>query len=650
MTISSDIASASYTGNGVTQIFPVPFYFLVNTDLKVSQKSAATGLVSVLTLNSAYTVSGAGNEAGGSITILTAPASGDQIFVERDVDAVQETAYPENGIFPAASHEQALDRLTMLVQQLETADDYTLMRNPLLGYYDVGGNRLSNIADGTGPNDAVSLQQQTQAIAAAQITPATPPADIALYSVLAGDSGATKLQFKSTLTGAVRTTLQKILDGSEVHSSWFGADATGATDSSAALQLALNAAAGRVLVIDAGTYKLGTALKVKSGTTVRAYGAIFTRGTSSLNNFIRNDSDGVTGGFGANVDINILGGKWDSTGGTGNCTVIAFTHASRCQVRDATIYNENQWHHVECNACDDVVIEHCYFNGGYTTASEAAEAIQIDCASDTTWPGPYDNTPCNNIVVRNCHFESVSNCVGSHTEPATINHSRILVADCFANFVMEAFVKPLAWSDVKVINNKVQNCGYGYLQLECTVTLRAQNDIEIIGNTFYNVGNTTFTRINSHGIQINGNATNTISRPINVRIANNFIFNVATTGLHGMSLQFIQRGTITANVINTTQGCGIYVYGGEHVTVSGNSVMGNNSIANAGYASIKVGGTGLGTDTIRVTVTGNTCDTIIADFVNRTIVTTNVVNTSAALTNGSGGSTLVYNLINATWA
>jgi len=140
MTISTATASASYTGNGATQIFPVPFYFLVDTDLKVSKKVAATGVVSVLTLNSDYTVSDAGDQAGGSITTLAVPASGDLLFIERNVSAVQETAYPVNSPFPAASHEKALDRLTMIAQQLRTADTYTLTRDPLSNAYDAGGN------------------------------------------------------------------------------------------------------------------------------------------------------------------------------------------------------------------------------------------------------------------------------------------------------------------------------------------------------------------------------------------------------------------------------------------------------------------------------------------------------------------------------
>jgi hypothetical protein len=183
MTISSNTATASYAGNGVTQVFPVPFYFLADKDLKVSKKVAATGVVSVLTLNSDYTVSDAGNQAGGSITTLAVPASGDQLFIERNVDAVQETAYPANSPFPAASHEKALDRLTMLVQQLLTGLGFKLGKNALSTTYDVGGNTISNAADAVNATDLTTQQQVDSKIAAAAT--GIPPTDIALYSHLA---------------------------------------------------------------------------------------------------------------------------------------------------------------------------------------------------------------------------------------------------------------------------------------------------------------------------------------------------------------------------------------------------------------------------------------------------------------------------------
>jgi hypothetical protein len=116
MTVSSSINRVTYAGNGATTNFAVNFYFLENTHLQVILV-AANGVETVQTLTANYTVTGAGNEAGGSITMLVPPPAGTQLIIVRNVPATQETDYLANDPFPAESHERALDKLTMLVQQ-----------------------------------------------------------------------------------------------------------------------------------------------------------------------------------------------------------------------------------------------------------------------------------------------------------------------------------------------------------------------------------------------------------------------------------------------------------------------------------------------------------------------------------------------------
>lgn len=118
MTVSSTTTRADYNGNGVTTLFAVPFYFLDSTHLKVISTVIATGISTTLTLGTDYSVAGAGVSAGGSITCTSAPATTVKISILRNVPYTQLTHYVENDPFPAASHEEALDQLTMEVQQL----------------------------------------------------------------------------------------------------------------------------------------------------------------------------------------------------------------------------------------------------------------------------------------------------------------------------------------------------------------------------------------------------------------------------------------------------------------------------------------------------------------------------------------------------
>ena len=120
MTVASSTARVSYSGNGSTTSFSVTFYFLENSHLQVIIRSS-TGTETIKTLGTDYTVSGAGNPAGGSVVFGTAPASGQTVVIVRNVPLTQQTDYQANDPFPAESHEEALDKLTMLTQQLQDA-------------------------------------------------------------------------------------------------------------------------------------------------------------------------------------------------------------------------------------------------------------------------------------------------------------------------------------------------------------------------------------------------------------------------------------------------------------------------------------------------------------------------------------------------
>jgi len=118
MTVSSSVNKVIYSGNSATVLFPVSYYFLENSHLKVILR-AADGTETVQALTTNYTVTGAGNPAGGSVTMLVAPPTGTTLTIVRNVPATQETDYLANDPFPAESHERALDKLTMLVQENE---------------------------------------------------------------------------------------------------------------------------------------------------------------------------------------------------------------------------------------------------------------------------------------------------------------------------------------------------------------------------------------------------------------------------------------------------------------------------------------------------------------------------------------------------
>lgn len=169
-----------YTGNGSTTLFPVPFYFLDASHLQVILTDLTTLTVSDLVLNSDYTVAGAGVSSGGSVTTATVYSSNYRITILRNVPLEQQTHYVEGDPFPAESHEEALDKLTMIVQQQAEALNRAVTGNagspvsyalpaPQAGYalgWDAAGQAIVNCPNTAADQTALiqSIQQQQTAL------------------------------------------------------------------------------------------------------------------------------------------------------------------------------------------------------------------------------------------------------------------------------------------------------------------------------------------------------------------------------------------------------------------------------------------------------------------------------------------------------
>jgi hypothetical protein len=119
MTISSEInRSGPYNGDGVATAFEYKFKILEPRHLQVI-RTDASGTDSILVLDADYTVTGTGNDGGGSAVIVPAPAAGTKITLLLDVPFTQETDLENQGAYYAETVEQALDLVVMRLQQLK---------------------------------------------------------------------------------------------------------------------------------------------------------------------------------------------------------------------------------------------------------------------------------------------------------------------------------------------------------------------------------------------------------------------------------------------------------------------------------------------------------------------------------------------------
>jgi hypothetical protein len=126
MTVSTGTNFKSYAGNGSTTTFAYTFKIFQDTNLVVTLVNDTTGAETTQSLTTNYTVTGVGSDSGGNVVFVTAPPSGNTAVIRRVLPITQETNYVPNDPFPAEAHEDALDKLTMLVQQEATSNDLAI--------------------------------------------------------------------------------------------------------------------------------------------------------------------------------------------------------------------------------------------------------------------------------------------------------------------------------------------------------------------------------------------------------------------------------------------------------------------------------------------------------------------------------------------
>lgn len=119
MTVNTKkITSGPYTGNGIADTFSYGFKVIDKTDLSVYETDD-TGVQTELVVDTDYTVNTVGNDSGGTITrIAGALPTNYEWYIRSNYDETQLTAFTSQGAFFPDLHENAMDKLTFLIQQI----------------------------------------------------------------------------------------------------------------------------------------------------------------------------------------------------------------------------------------------------------------------------------------------------------------------------------------------------------------------------------------------------------------------------------------------------------------------------------------------------------------------------------------------------
>jgi hypothetical protein len=122
MTVSSTTSRNQYTATSGQTVFPYTFEIFDKGDVVVVQNSTT------LVEGAGYTVSGVGNESGGSILLSAGASSGDIITIYRDMPLERNTDYQTSGDFLASEVNNDFDRLWLATQQINELSNRSIKK------------------------------------------------------------------------------------------------------------------------------------------------------------------------------------------------------------------------------------------------------------------------------------------------------------------------------------------------------------------------------------------------------------------------------------------------------------------------------------------------------------------------------------------
>nr|WP_241265629.1 right-handed parallel beta-helix repeat-containing protein [Streptomyces boncukensis] len=260
-----------------------------------------------------------------------------------------------------------------------------------------------------------------------------------------------------------------------------GAAGDGESDDAPAIQTALNAArdtGGGVVLVPPGTYRLVTLpLRIYRNTHLRCLpGARMVR-AAAVTVLLNGDAGQQHGGYSGHGDISVEGGVWDMHGTvvTPANVCISIGHAERVTVRDVTVLDVPGYHAIEFNSTKTGRVLNCNFLG-YTDPGgrDFSEAVQLDLAKGPAYFGgfgPYDDTPCADILIDGCTFgpsgtrgtTSWPRGIGSHSASPDKQHRDVRVTNSRFEGCTQYAIVAYTWENVVIEGVQMRDCGGGIL-------------------------------------------------------------------------------------------------------------------------------------------------------------------------------------------
>jgi len=134
MAVSNEVVKQLYTGTGSNTTFAIPFDFKTSAEIVVvvRDESVTPATETTQSLGVDYTLTGS---PATDVEFIVAPLSTDKVLVKRSNPLTQDIDYNGNSQFPAESHEDGLDKIIRVTQELdEVIDRAVKMKQTLNGF------------------------------------------------------------------------------------------------------------------------------------------------------------------------------------------------------------------------------------------------------------------------------------------------------------------------------------------------------------------------------------------------------------------------------------------------------------------------------------------------------------------------------------
>ena len=375
-------------------------------------------------------------------------------------------------------------------------------------------------------------------------------------------------------------------------------------DPALAIEKALKLAKGNddidlEITVPEGKYKMSRGLHIYGNTKLVFEGETklireFEEG-SMLKAGSQND---VNTGYDGYQNITVIGGIWDNRYVDTTC-IMRFAHCKNVLLKDMTIKNDRNSHHMEIGAANNMTLDNVTFSGYQRTKNTTGEAVQIDPVHHGEHFKAYqllDDTPCKNITVKNCTFKNVFAGVGSRAGVVGSYFSNIRIVNNYFSNITDKAILAFNYVDSEISGNVVDGASIGvfveefpqghysskwYMPYDTNkpIRIRYNTNIKINNNKINLTRNAGYNR--SCGIGVYGGVMSGSSVYKNASYSVNNIkicFNKITlnnSASYGIDLKYVNKSTVSSNTVSENYSARSNVSGMSFYHCKNNNVASN---------------------------------------------------------------------------